>query len=1072
MRIGVLGPLVVERDDRGATPALRGGQARRLTVALAMHAPDPVAVDVLDDLLWPDGAPSANALQAQVSKLRKVVAPLAIVGSPSGYALDAGADAIDALRFESLAVAGREAAARGEHARALTSLGDALGLWRGRPFDEIADHPLGQAPSARLSSMHAAAIAARLESLLAIGMIDDATVELEALVTLEPYVERWWALLMLARYRQGRPTDALRAYTDARRILADELGLEPGPELRELEARILRHDPALDGELTAARSVAAVQRAPASALPARVSSFVGRAEELDALAALATRSRLVTVVGPGGAGKTSTIIEVARRLSSDPGWPTFLVELARLAPGSAIAPAVAAAVGASRAGDSRGARVDELERVAEAVGDREVLMVFDNCEHVVDDAASVTHVLLTRCPHLRILTTSREALGVPGEVTWGMPPLRTDDAVTLLRERAGAVAPASLAGEGADERIAHLVERLDGLPLAIELAAARLTSMSLDDVVARLDDRFALLSQGLRTVEPRQQTLRNLVDWSHDLLDDAERIVFRRLAVFTGGASLAAAEAVCSDGQGITPADVGAAVGRLVDKSLVVVEHHRTGTRYRMLQTLADYASERLFASGEAEAVIRRHAEHVAAVVEEAERGLRGGEQRFWLAVLAAERANILAALDRTLAVDDADLALRIAAPLGWYFFMVDETALGIDVLTAALSCSGWTDARLRSLALGGLGWLAASGPDMAVAIVAVDEVLRTLGTYDDPFTECFVLCTSVMTFLFGGEIAECEALMPMAVAAAERSGDRWVRAITTLVGAEILQQRGDMERAEREMSQASDAFAALGDRFAEAVGVTEAAEIAEIRGDYDRAIRVLEQNLAVADDVGFSMQPFYTRTRIANLEVLRGNIGLATSMHRQILDVPTTTPWLRAVSLLGMANIGRRTGDLELAERSLDEAWSLPRTHAVPLLRSSVRVSLAYTADQRGDGDRALSLALAGLADAEEFGSVRAIANAVEAIAGALALGRDPALAAQLLGAADSVRRSSGGPMPAAERFDVGRAEQRARTTLGEAPFEAEFAAGAMASCDELVAAARAIGTASEGTVTTAELG
>jgi predicted ATPase/DNA-binding SARP family transcriptional activator len=1056
MRIGVLGPLVVEADDRDPRPApLRGPQARRLVVALAMHAPDPVSVDVLHDLLWPDGAPSANALQAQVSKLRKALVPMAIDGSPSGYALVAAHESIDATRFESLAVGGREAAARGDHAHAASMLGEALLLWRGRPFDEIADHPLGQAPSVRLMSMRSAVLAARIESDLALGRVDAAATELEVLVAQEPLVERWWALLMLVRYRQGRQADALRAYSEARAVLAGQLGLEPGPELRELEARVLRHDPTLDGPRGVVRVAA---RPSARALPARLSSFIGRVDELDALAAIALRSRLTTIVGPGGAGKTSTAIELARRLSMSPGWPAHLVELAPLSPGSGVAAAVAQAVGAGTDSDRSGARiVDDAERAVEAIGDRAVVVVLDNCEHVLDDAAAITRVVLERCAGLRVIATSREPLGVPGETTWSIPPLRLDDGIDLLRARASAVAPEAIAQPDAEALLAQLVERLDGLPLAIELAAARLRSLALTDVLARLDDRFALLSHGVRGVEPRQQTLRSLVDWSHDLLDDVERAVFRRLAAFTDGAALDAAAVVCADDAGISVAMATEAIARLVDKSLVVAEHRPDGTRLRMLQTLADYAAERLLEAGEAEAVRGRHARVVADMVAPAEAGVRGHEQRRWLHLLRAERGNILAALDHALAVEDADLALRVVAPLGWYFYMVDEHVLGVDVLGAALSCPGRSDPRLRSFALGSFAWLAANGPDLPRARVAADSALRSLATYDDPATECYVLCTSIMTEFFSGEVEECAALLPLARAAADRSNDRWARAMVVLVDAELTQQLGAMDDADRAMRQAGEAFAALGDRFAEAICVTEAAEVAEIRGDYERAIRMLEENLVVADEVGFSMQALASRARIANLEILRGNFALAAMMHQDMLDRPTTTHWLRAMSLLGMANIGRRTGDVELARRHLDEAWALPRTHDVPLMRSSVLVAMAYTADLRGDGDTALRFALAGLDAAEEFGSLRSIANAVEGVAGALAVGRDPVLAARMLGAADAIRRASGGPMLAAERFDVGRAEDRCRRALGEQRYEAELAAGAATERGHLAVAARA---------------
>ncbi len=947
----MLGPVAVLADD-GASVPVRGLQMRRVLAALAVHAPEPVPVDRLDDLLWPDGPPSSNALQAIVSKLRKAVAPVA--RTAGGYALTIAPEDLDVHRFERLVVSGRDAAAGGDHERAARELSAALALWRGRPYEEIADHAIGQAPAARLTSLRDAALAARLETELLRGRVDDVAAEVEALCRTEPLVERWWALLMLARYRQDRQADALRAFGDARRVLAEELGLEPGPELRDLEARILRHDPTLDA-LPPPRPVAPPRRPPASRLPERLESFVGRERELAALATLASTTRLLTLVGPGGAGKTSIAIELARRLvAHHPARPATLVELAPLAPGSAVVAEVARALGVADGDRTGNAAVDRLDRLVDALGGRRALVVLDNCEHVIEEAAELVVTLLAHCPGLYVLATSREPLAVPGEVSWAIPPLARDEALDLLAARAAAVRSDFTIRPEEEALAVQLVERLDGLPLAIELAAARLRSLTLVDISARLDDRFSLLTGSGRGVEPRQQTLRRLVDWSHDLLEPAEQVVFRRLAAFSGGATLDAAEVVCAvpePGAGaIAAADVADLIGRLVDKSLVLADHRPDGVRYRMLQTLQDYAGARLLEAGEAEATRLRHAEHFAALVAPVERGLMGGEQAHWLARLRTERANLTAAVEHALAVDSADLALRLVAPLGWCFFVAGDEAAGADLIEEALACSGPSDPRLRSLALGGYAWLAASGPDLQRAQLAADEALQGLGTYDDPATECFVLCCAVMVQIFAGRVQESWATAELAADAAERSGDRWCRAIVTLVRGELYHQVGDTAVAERMLADAGDAFAALGDRFCHLICVTEAAEVAELRGEYDRAIRMFEEGLAGVE-VGFSAGVLAIRTRLANLEILRGNLSLAESMHRDVLDHwhGSVGQWPQAMSLLGLATIARRRDDPTAAVVHLDAAWAMGRTQTVPLMRSLALVARGYTADQRG---------------------------------------------------------------------------------------------------------------------------
>ncbi len=1056
MQLRVLGSLELV-DDNAVTIPVRSAQLRRALATLALHTPSSTPVDVLNDVLWPDGAPSTNALQAVVSKLRKAIAPMTIDASGAAYSLVLGPGEVDAHRFERLVTTGREAAAGNRHDEAVEYLDQALALWRGRPFEEISDLSIGQAPAARLRSMREAAITTRLECSISGGHIEAAAAELEALVVAEPLVERWWALLMITRYRQDRQADALRAFQQVRAILAEELGLEPGPELRDLETKILQHDPSLGPSSRATFTKSPPRRTDASSdwrLPRRLVSFVGREAHIDALSEMLAAERLVTVVGPGGAGKTSLAIEVARRLATSPARPrVVLIELAAVQRGGDVVDAIAAVL-APGDGDllaNIGSSPD-MDRIIDALGDEPTLLVLDNCEHVIGEAARFASEVLQLSDSVALLATSREPLAVVGERIWAIPPLTADESVELLVARAASAGIELEVSDSSRASAIRLIERLDGLPLAIELAAARLRSMSLADLVERLDDRFALLSVGPRTAEPRQQTLRNLVDWSYDLLDERERTLFRRLAIFSGGATLDAIESICVDPvvesgpDRIGRSDIGGLIGRLVDKSLVIADRTPSGVRFRMLQTLADYASEQLIRSAEAEWLADRHSRYFADLVAPVERGLLGTEQRRWIEWLRLEWANITTAIDHALAVDDAETAIALVAPLGWYFFMIDETAVGAEWLHAALACSGNRDSRLESLALASYAFLASTGSDPATAVVVAERALSTLDTFDDPMTESIVTGMYVMCQLFRGNFEACRAVFPLTEAAAHRSGDRWSLAMTALVGAELSNQLGDTQQAEREMRRAADGFAAVGDRFSFTICVTHAADLAEMRGDYDRAVRMLEESLAVAEDVGFSVRGFAARSRLANLEILRGNLALAASIHHQSLDAGSgpVPQWVHAISLLGLANIARRRGEPAEALRYVDEGLALPRSRGIPLMRTSLLVARGYSADLAGDCAAAVAAQEEALILARRLGSVRVVANAVEGLAGALALGGDAPTAARLLGAADSLRRRSGGPMPAAERFDVDRAERRARQTLGDLQFQAAFDEGA----------------------------
>jgi predicted ATPase/DNA-binding SARP family transcriptional activator len=1047
MRIDVLGPVRVVRHD-GVDVTPRPAQQRQALAALVAAGPTGMTTGDLTDLLWPAGAPSANALQAVISKLRKVVAPLEVALVHGRYVL-LGDVTTDLAELE--------------RAHADADWEQVESLVRGPVLAELEADPLAESLRRRVAAMRSTARYRVLES-VALGPEPDlALAELEALTTAEPVDERWWALMMTAHYRAGNQAAALDAYQRAREALAQQLGLEPGPELRRLERQVLDHAAELDAVTTAgARAVPGppLPEAPRqrTQLPARLASFIGRGAELDELTGILAGHRLVTLLGPGGVGKTTTALELARAAPD-----AAFVELAPQADRDSIVRAFTRAVGLPDIEQVAlgGASTDPVERLIDALHDRSLVLVVDNCEHVVDDAAAVVHRLLAACEDVRMIATSRQALGVPGEYVYVLPSLPRHDAVELFVARAQARAAGAAVALAAPAQLAELCARLDDLPLAIELAAARLRTTTVDELIERLDDRFALLSAGARTVQPRQQTLRAVVDWSHDLLDDAERVVFRRLAAFVGGASPEAARAVCAgpapDGVTVEPSDVDEIVQRLADKSLVVVEHDAIGSRWGMLETLRDYAAERLSASGENERVHVRHARHFATFLEPAMRGLVGPEQRTWFARVRRERRNLDVALATALAAGEAQLALELTMPLGWYFWMVGELDTGVAALGEALACSGPTDPTTRAGALGLYGWLLANTPEVAHAMAATDEAKSLLDRVTDPFVRGLVACTNVMSLFFAGHLDLVEAEIEVLGTVVADIDDPWIRAITDLVEGEVLQYRGEPAAAERAFLRAAAAFERQGDQFGYALAVTEASEIAEMIGDYDRAAEMLRHGLALADEVGFSGHPLAMRARLANIEILRGDLSTAERLHRALLDDPRATGmhWVQAMALLGLASIDRRRGDLDSAGEHLERAWTLSRTQTVPYMRAIASVARGYLADQRGDAQTALAVQREGLRTALLLRHPRGIAYAIEGVAGALSIAGvlgSARLGARLLGLADRLRADSGGRMPAAERFDVDRTESRLRDALGDAQFAACFAAGEAAPVDPTI--------------------
>jgi predicted ATPase/DNA-binding SARP family transcriptional activator len=640
-RFRILGPLQVEHD-RGAV-AVGGAKPRTLLAVLLVAGGEVVPADRLVDALWGDTPPpgAVTALRAYVSRLRSVLGPAATLQhQPPGYRLSLDAATLDAAAFEQLAGSARAATAAGDHERALADLDAALALWRGDALAEFADDDFARATAARLTELRTSALENRAEALLALGRAAEAIPELETLVRRNPSRERPAVALMQALYATGRQSDALAAYHQLRARLDGELGVEPAAPAQALYRRILLHDPAL--------------AAPARQgnLPRRASGFVGREDEVDRVLAALRASPLVTLTGVGGAGKSRLAVEVAARDRTRFADGAWLCELAALPDGSPIGDAVAAAL---RIQQRPGLSIEQT--VIEYLRTRTLLLVVDNCEHVLAHTAWLLSEIVQQCPQVVVLATSREALGVEGEQLWPVPPLPVEDATALFVQRARASSPDFRLDAAAADAVATICARLDGLPLGIELAAARMRVMSPMEVARRLEE--APLLGGGRGPVARHQSLVAAIEWSYRLLPEAEQRLFRSMSVFVGGADLRGVHHVADPAA--EEDDVLDRLTRLVDRSMVVAASG-VHSRYRLLETLRAYGRSRTEAEGLGLALARRHAAYYVELAERAAHGLQGPDERAWVEEALADYDNLRAAFLQAQADRDWDLAVRLVA--------------------------------------------------------------------------------------------------------------------------------------------------------------------------------------------------------------------------------------------------------------------------------------------------------------------------------------------------------------------------------------------------------------------------
>ena len=818
----VLGPLQVVID--GESARLGGPRPRGLLAVLLVHAGGPVSVERLVDQLWGDEPPptATTALQVHLSALRKVLGDR-LVRSPAGYLLRVAAEELDAARFEALVAAGE--------------LRAALALWRGEPYAGVPSSPDIEAARLRLTELHLSTVEDSLDGELALGRHAEILAELAGLVVDHPLRERLARLYLLALYRCGRVADALAAYVSYTDRLRDELGAEPGDEIAALAGAIDRGDPTID--------------TPAP-VPTPASRFIGRRHELEDLARQLGEARLLTITGTGGVGKTRLALELVRDNAVDHPDGVHLVELAALAPGSSIVEAVAGVLGVR-------ARTPEplLHTLAVRLRADRALLVLDNCEHVIESAAKLSAELLSHCSGLRILATSREPLGVPGEQVRPLAGLVQSEATRLLADRGAAARPGFTIGTRDAAVAIKLTRRLDGLPLAIELAAAQLRSRSLAEVAERLDRRLDLADQRARTTPERHSTMRAAIDWGYHLLTAEEQAMFRSLAVFVGGFSAPAAERVTGHSQYL--------LTRLVDLSLLAVEPNPDGTRYHMLELIREYAAERLAESGAAGDLRGRHAAWYTELAE----GIPtpgGAEHAAVLRRLDAEVANLRAAVAWYLDTDP-EAALRVAAPLWWYWWERGQMAQARSWLRRGLAVAGQNP--LRGLALRAAAALARNSGDFAEAAGYGDDCLATYRALGDRPGMIIALIGLCITKLSQRDYASAVAHAEQARDLAEQVGDV-VRRSAALNNMSIgLIQLDRLAEARVAIEEALAGYQQTGNRRGEADALANLGEAAERAGEPARELYL--RSLARYRELDFDEGKVEMLEALGRLEVSSG---------------------------------------------------------------------------------------------------------------------------------------------------------------------------------------------------------
>ena len=915
LEVRLLGPFEVV--VAGKPVDVPGAKRQALVACLALRPGRVVPTDTLVEALWGSDLPAAprNAVQHHVTRLRRALGEDAIRLGADGYTLDGAM--VDAIQFEEQLAAARGALHAGDARGAADTIADALALWRGPALLGLPQSSWATAEAGRLGSLRLDALEERFEAALALGEHAHVVPAIRAALEEGPFRERLWGQLMLALYRSGRQADALDVFQEARQMLLEELALEPGPELRRLQDAILAHDPAI-----APVPVAPQRRGN---VPAPSTSFIGREAELTQVVELLREHRLVTLTGPPGVGKSRLAIEAARSVEGELRDGAWHVDLARAASSADVVRLAAQCL------DVRGA--DPLARTVARLRETDAMLVFDSCEHVIEETARVVEAVLRGCPGVRLLATSREVLHVPGEVRFTVEPLAVPvlgssdtvdvPAVELFTARARAARPGfELTDE--DAWLAAEISRLvDGLPLAIELAAARVNVLGLAEILALVRRRLELLRERPAS-DASRAALGTLVEWSYDLLHEDEKTLLHHVAVHRGGAPLPALVEAGAD-HGLAEMTVVELLGTLVDKSIVTVSFPSADARYDVLDTVRDYALERLAEGGGLAATRGVHAEYFATLADAAHGALRGPEWRAWIGRLELERDNLWAALTCAHEASEAGIAGRLGT-FAWYFTLAERVSEGRRFVELALaSTSEDAPAPLRLELEGFLCYFATEELDLGTAIEIGEHALAA--TESLPPQAALVEGALALARAESGDSERAAELAEQAHARLQPTGDDWGIAATSLLRAEVAALTGNVSVVAAMAAQAHRHAGAMEFDAFQVPALLLEAWVAEQQSDEDTAADAYERAFAFASQAGFADHAAFALAGLGWVAFVGADLRKAEELERRALAAAEAarSPWAAAHARVRLGRVLAAAGDADSAEtlyRSVIE-WS-----------------------------------------------------------------------------------------------------------------------------------------------------
>ncbi len=1016
LKLYLLGPLRIECGEQ--TTHLSTRKAESLLAYLALH-PETQTRERLAALFWGDSSDkqARTSLRTALAVIRRQFGKQILRADRETVQLNpAYPHSVDALEFASALELGSAHSRQSE----IIKLQAAVELYQGDLLSDFYDDWI----MPERENFHARYIDALLlliQRLRARSEYDSAIAYAQKVLAADRANELAYQHLMFCYHAIGDRSTALKQFDECKRILAEELGVDPSPETLALYESIKQSD-----------ALSETRPAHLTNLPVPITSFVGRKQEMAEVKRLLLNTRLLTLTGPGGIGKTRLAKEAAFDLVHAFKDGVWIVELGELMDASRVAQAIAKTLGIR---DTSNQPFDQI--ITAALASKAVLLILDNCEHLIETCAHIVETLLSHCPDLKILATSREALDIPGETVWQVPglglpdweetsrvaeerlaALRQYDAVRLFADRAAASVPAFQLTNYNAFAVAQVCQRLDGIPLAIELAAARAKTLTVEQIAERLDDRFRLLTGGSRTALPRYQTLRSLIDWSYDLLSEPERALFRRLAVFAGGWTLEAAEAVCCCEQ-IESIRILELKARLVDKSLVLMEEYNSSTRYRFLETIRQYARDKLLESEEAARTRDRHRDWFLALTEEAEIGLRTGEQLFWLNHLETEHDNLRAALDWSLghgesSADDAEKGLRIAGALAQFWAMHGHLGEGRRWLAQALrSPTGSIPPRAKALA--GNGVLAYLQSDLPHAAESCEQSLTLARQTDDKWligVSLFVLGEYHRNYRH--DPPRAQALLAESLALARKVNDPWLKALT-LYGLGLQSHlQGDQDKATGFLEESLELCRSIGDKWLCAAVLNYLGDQAHTMADYDRAAELYGEALILR-------------------QALKDKGGIAGSLNN-------------------LGDMARHLQHYARAESQYESSLALFRELGQRESIAIVLDNLGFVALHQANLEKSRTLFGESLTLFHSISNQAGIAECLTGFASVAVANKQFVRAARLYGATAALLKAIGAHLPPADRAEYDRDSAVARRELGEPAFDATCGEGRVLSLDQTI--------------------